>query len=186
MHRISLFVPLAFLFLCPPNLYGQEPTPTPSDSVHAPTATDSLQADTAAAAADSAAAAARKKAKEEARAAAEAWLSLTDAGKFDESWKAAAATLREGVSRTHWMTQGTRARRRLDTLQSRRLTATQYRDSTAERSSGAPTVVLQYATEYEGGSTLEAVIAAKEDTTWKVAGYRVVPAPASDTSREDS
>lgn len=178
---------LTVLFACPlllwaPPLHAQETDSSATDTVQTMVETDSLAADTTEAMSDSASASpAHETAKQEAQTAAEEWLSLTDAGKFEESWKAADSTLQKGISRKDWIIQGTRARNQLSDLQSRELTKTQYRDSTAQLSTGSPVVILQYASEFEGGSTLEAVIITKQDTTWKVAGYRVIPAPAPDS-----
>ncbi|PSQ96815.1 MAG: hypothetical protein BRD55_05955 [Bacteroidetes bacterium SW_9_63_38] len=129
-----------------------------------------------------------------ARSAAEDWLALTDAGRFDESWRAADSTLQARISRELWIDQGRRVRSRLDTVRSRLLARTQYRDSTALVPGNQPVVLLQYATTFDRGRTLEAVVTTKRDTTWKVASYRVVAAPdtavantvAADTTAADT
>lgn len=178
---------LTVLLVCPlllwaPPLHAQEPDTAATDTVQTTAEPDSLGSDTSRVVSDSASAPPiHETAKKEARTAAEEWLSLTDAGKFEESWKTADSTLQKGISRTDWILQGTRARNQLKELRSRELAKTQYRDSTAQLSTGSPVVILQYASEFEGGSTLEAVITTKQDTTWKVAGYRVIPTPASDS-----
>lgn len=77
-------------------------------------------------------------------------------------------------------------RSRLDTVRSRLLTNTEYRDSTALVPGNRPVVLLQYTTTFDRGKTLEALVTAKRDTTWKVAGYRVVAAPAPDTTVVDT
>jgi hypothetical protein len=117
-----------------------------------------------------------RRAKQAARAAAESWLALIDAGAFDEGWTAADSTLRAGMTREDWENQGIRARHRLDTLRARRLARAQYRDSTAQIAGGAPVVILQYAAEYAKGPAWEAVVTTRRDTSWGVAGYRVVAA----------
>jgi hypothetical protein len=153
-----------------------------ADTAAADTTTaDTVQADTGPSAATL-----RSKAERAARTAAEEWLGLVDAGRFEESWEAAAPTLQEGVSREGWIDQGRRARRRLAPLRSRQFEAAQYRDSTAQIPGGQPVVVLQYAAEYDIGTTREAVITTKTDSAgWKVAGYRVIPAPP-DTAQAPS
>jgi hypothetical protein len=129
------------------------------------------------------------RAKEQAQEAAESWLSFTDAGEFGKSWDAAAPPLQEGISREAWLDRGAKARSSLDTLRSRTLTRAQYQDSTAQLPTGDPVVTLQYRSEFEGGSVLEAVVTTKQDSLWKVAGYRIVPAPksaqATDTTSTD-
>lgn len=115
---------------------------------------------------------------------AEEWLSLTDAGHFERSWEMADSTLKKNVSREFWIDQGRRTRNRLDTMRSRELTQSTYRDSTERLPGSTPVVTLQYATEFDRGKTLEAVVATKRDTAWTVAGYRVVPRP--DTTQSDT
>lgn len=134
----------------------------------------------------------RDAAEADARDAAEEWLALTDAGQFDESWYAADSTLQNGVAREEWIDQGRRVRGRLDSVRSRRLVRAQYRDSTGLLPGGRPVVLLKYETEFDRGTTLEAVVTTRPNTTWKVAGYRVVVAPPAadstsvDTARTDT
>jgi len=145
-----------------------------ADSLAADTlAADSLVADTAGV--DSTALR-KKRAREAAQTAADEWLTRIDGGDFDGSWAAADSTLRAGISQEDWADQGIRARAWLDTLRTRRLQRAQYRDSTAQLPGGHPVVILEYASEYAKGPAREAVITTKRDTTWAVAGYRVVSA----------
>jgi hypothetical protein len=167
------------------------PTALAADSLRADTlAADTLAADTATTRADSLAAlrrqrrrARRRAAQQQARAAAEEWLALTDAGDFEASWEAADSTLQAGISRDDWIDQGRRVRGRLDTIRARRLTRSTYRDSTARLPGAGPVVLLQYSAETARGAILEAVVTTRRDTTWTVAGYRVVPASAADSTR---
>ena len=128
----------------------------------------------------------QKAATAAARTAAENWLALTDDGQFDESWRAADSTLRARIDRELWIDQGRRVRSRLDTVRSRLLTKTEYRASTSLVPGDRPVVLLQYTTTFDRGKTLEALVTTKRDTTWKVAGYRVVAAPAPDTTAADT
>ena len=165
----------------PPADTAQAAAPTDPLATDAPAPTDTTVADSLLGAER------RAQAKEQARAAAESWLSLTDAGRFGESWEAAAPVLQEGIPREKWVRRGTRVRSRLDTLRSRTFVQAQYRDSTRQIPGGQPVVALQYETEYAGRSVLEAVIATKPGPDWVVAGYRVVPntgpAPVPDSSQ---
>jgi hypothetical protein len=136
-------------------------------------AVDPLAADTALSAD-----ARRERARERARTAAEAWLSLIDEGAFNTSWDEAAASLRDSVSRAAWRKQGAQARPPLDSLTSRQLTRAEYRDSTTHIPGSSPVIALQYYTRFGDRSALEAVITTKPDTSWQVAGYRRVRAPA--------
>lgn len=125
----------------------------------------------------------------QARTAAERWLQLTDAGRFDESWLAADSTLQNNIPRAEWIDQGRRSRNRLDEMRRRTLTRVAYRDSTNRVPGSTPVVLLQYLTQFERGKTLEALVTTKRDDAWKVAGYRVVPAPDTmwtDTTQIDS
>ncbi len=178
----------------PPNTTAGDPAVSDTAQAAAP---DTTMADSLTTAADSMTAdttlvekSPEARAKEQAQEAAESWLSLTDAGEFGESWDAAAAPLQEGITREAWLDRGTKARSSLDSLTSRTLTRAQYRDSTAQLPTGNPVVTLQYRSEFEDRSVLEAVVTTKQDDTWKVAGYRIVPAPksaqASDTTSTDT
>ncbi len=118
-------------------------------------------------------------AREQAREAAASWLSLTDDGRFGESWDAAAPSLQEALSREEWIERGEQSRSALPSPVSRELQRAKYRDSTAQVPGEKPVVALQYRTDFDGETVLEAVVTAKQDTTWKVAGYRIVPAPDS-------
>ncbi|HKL88589.1 MAG TPA: DUF4019 domain-containing protein [Salinibacter sp.] len=194
MHR---FVPFVFLFLLligGSPVHAQEADSSAADTtameagstdvVPEPRAADTSEA-LAPAVADSADAGERattaRSPEARAKAAAESWLSRIDAGEFEESWDLAAPSLREGLSREQWIERGTRVRRQLQSLQSRTLQSSQYRDSTAQDVGDGPVAILQYVAEFDGGTTLEAVITTRRDSTWSVAGYRVVPAPATVT-----
>lgn len=156
-----------------------------ADTAQVPMTPDTLATDTMAAADTAAvdtalsAAARRERAKERAQRAAEAWLSLTDDGQFGASWDEAAPSLQRNISREAWKKRGTQARAPLDSLLNRELMRVEYRDSTAQLPGGAPVVALQYRTAFAGRSALEAVITTRPDTSWKVAGYRIVPADSA-------
>ncbi len=160
-------------------------TSPPPDTVQA-AAADSLAADSLAA--DTVQSADRKpgEAKERARAAATSWLSLTDAGKFGESWDIAAPTLQNGISRATWIERATQSRSQLDSLKSRELERVQYRDSTTQMPTEAPVVTLQYRSEFDADSVLEALVATKQEGEWKVAGYRIVPVPETRTGSDST
>lgn len=166
------------------------PSPTDTaatDSRQVPDAPDTLPADSMAA--DStlgnttrSAEARRERARAQAQKVAEAWLSLIDDGAFGTSWDEAAVSLQNAVSREEWQERGAEARAALDSLTSRELTRTEYRDSTAQIPGGTPVVALQYRTAFAAQTVLEAVITTKADTSWKVAGYRMVQSPADSVS----
>lgn len=145
----------------------------PADTVQA----DSLAVDSARVAADTVDLSPRELAQE----AAESWLTMIDSSEFGRSWDAATPSFRSGRTREQWISQATQAREQLQTLQSRQLRSSQLRDSTAQLP-GGPVAVLQYVSRYNGGRTLEAIITTRPDSIWRVAGYRVVPAPDSVTA----
>ena len=192
--------------MCAAPLYAQEADTTEADTTTADTtAVESGAADTTEATADTLQqttdtrtgdpavgratpdAATERQATDAATKSAEEWLALTDAGEFGESWDAADSTLQAQISREDWIDQGRRAHSRLDTLHSRTLSSTQYRQSVPQIDGQQPVVILLYDSEYDAGATREAVITTRRDSGWKVAGYRVIPAQvAADTTGEAS
>jgi hypothetical protein len=114
-------------------------------------------------------------ATDEAQAAAQSWLDRVDAGAFEASWEAAAALLRQRTEQANWVEQARRLRDTMRTVSDRTLTARRYRDTLPRARNEGPFVLLAYRSTYEGGSVNEVLVTVQEDTTWKVAGYRVTP-----------
>jgi hypothetical protein len=110
-------------------------------------------------------------AKKSGAAAAEAWLALVDAGKYDEAWKAASPTFKSGVTREDWNKKVTGARESFGAAAGRKLAATRF----SETLPGAPDanyVLATYTTEFakkKGAS--ETVVTVQDGDAWKVAGY---------------
>ena len=103
-----------------------------------------------------------------------AWLALVDAGKYGESWDAAASFFRSRLTRSEWEAALDKVRRPLGKLVSRRVRAAQYATSLP----GAPAgeyVVIQYETRFaEMPSATETVTPMKEkDGSWRVSGYYI-------------
>ena len=113
-------------------------------------------------------------AKEAARSAASEWLELTDAGEFEASYDAASSLMQDQVEQEQWSQMGSQVEQQVGELQSREFVQSQYTES-MQQVDGGPFVILMYQSEYSAGSFREAVITVKEEDTWKVASYQVVP-----------
>lgn len=126
-------------------------------------------------------------AKTKARDAAESWLALTDDDAFEESWARAAVLLQQRIERKAWVKRAERLRDTVQTLSSRTLALTRYRDSlrcvSTERTGAfsdctptdGPFVLLKYHSSFATGRYEELLLTVRRDTTWKVAGYQVTP-----------
>jgi hypothetical protein len=115
---------------------------------------------------------AQQKPEELAQKSAEAWLALTDSGKYADSWDQASSAFKAKVSRSMWVDQLTAVRGPFGKVVSRKLTAAQYKKSPP----GAPEgeyVVVQYATNFENKSdSVETVsLMLDKDTKWRTVGY---------------
>jgi len=107
-----------------------------------------------------------------AQAAAEAWLSLVDAGKASQSWAEAAAYFKKAVDQSAWEKADNAARGPLGKVLSRALKSATYATSLP----GAPDaeyVVIKFDTSFEKKqSAVETVTPMKEaDGRWRVSGY---------------
>ena len=108
--------------------------------------------------------------------AAERWLKLVDAGKYEESWDATAAFFQKAVSKEQWQKQLQSVRTPLGRLQSRKLLSVTFTTSLP----GAPDgeyVVVQFDTNFENMKPgIETVTPMKsEDGKWQVSGYYIKP-----------
>lgn len=104
--------------------------------------------------------------------AATAWIALTDAGKYGESWERAGTFFKTGIPKNTWETGIRSLRTPLGSVKSRSLKSTEYATSLP----GAPDgeyVVIQYDTQFENKkAALETVTPMREkDGSWKVSGY---------------
>lgn len=115
------------------------------------------------------------------------WLSLVDAGKYDESWKQGASILQGLVRQEDWAQLLRELRENNGRAVSREVKATEYATSVP----GAPDgdyVRIQYDTSFEKTKVaVEQVIQMLDfDGEWRVAGYQINPAlieaPHSDES----
>lgn len=104
--------------------------------------------------------------------AAERWLSLTDAGKYDESYREASQYFQHAVSADQWQSSMHAVRDPLGKLIARKLRLSQF----TEILPGAPDgkyVVLQYDTKFEHKqSAIETITTMLDsDGKWRVSGY---------------
>ena len=110
----------------------------------------------------------------QAQAAAQAWLALTDVGKYAESWDEAATSFKAVVARPDWERMVKAVRGPLGGLKSRKLQSATFTRTLP----GAPNgeyVVLRYATTFEHKtSAVETVTPLHDqDGSWRVSGYYI-------------
>lgn len=104
--------------------------------------------------------------------AAEAWLALTDGGRYGESWDAASSLFKAAVTRADWEKALKAVRAPLGALKARKV-----RSATSTTSlPGAPDgeyVVIQYDAQLENkAAAVETVTPMREkDGSWRVSGY---------------
>ena len=106
--------------------------------------------------------------------AARSWLALVDAGKYGESWDAAAAVFRAALTRAQWEAALEKVRRPLGRAGSRTLRAARFMTDLP----GAPKgeyVVIQFDTSFENApGKIETVTPSKESGgSWLVSGYYI-------------
>jgi hypothetical protein len=110
--------------------------------------------------------------KSAARAAAESWLKLVDAGSYAGSWTTAASLFKSHVDQATWVQQVGAVRGPMGKLGSRAFTSATYATSLP----GAPDgeyVVLQYQASFDHkASAVETITPMKDkDGAWRVSGY---------------
>jgi hypothetical protein len=115
-----------------------------------------------------------QKPEELAQKSAEAWLALTDSGKYAESWDEAAEYFKSAVSKEKWIDAMKSVRVPLGAVQSRRLKGAKY----SKTLPGAPAgeyVVIQYDTSIERKqSAVETITPTSDkDGKWRVVGYYI-------------
>ena len=107
-----------------------------------------------------------------AQASAQAWLTLTDTGKYAESWQEAAAYFKSALTQSKWVDAVTPVRTPLGKVLSRKLKSANYTKSLP----GAPDgeyVVIQYDTSFENKKeAVETIVPMLDkDGKWRVSGY---------------
>lgn len=107
-----------------------------------------------------------------ATAAATAWLALTDAGQYQDSWKQASSTFQASLTSTHWQSALQATRLPLGALKTRTLRSATYTRTLP----GAPDgeyVVIRYDSSFANkAAAVETVTPSRErDGSWRVSGY---------------
>ena len=105
---------------------------------------------------------------------AQAWLALTDAGKYAESWQESSSFFKAAVTQTKWVDALTTVRTPLGKVLSRKLKSATYTKTIP----GAPDgeyVVIQYDTSFENKKeSVETVTPMLDkDGKWRVSGYYI-------------
>jgi hypothetical protein len=109
-------------------------------------------------------------AEDEAEDSARRWLGLVDAGRYGESWDAAASRFRSAVTKEQWQQALASVRQPLGRCLSRRLLSRKLVDALPGAPKG-PYVVIQYQSDFENKKeAVETITPALEDG-WRVAGY---------------
>lgn len=112
-----------------------------------------------------------------AQAAAEAWLDLFDADEYAETWNEAATQFQEAMSAEQWAERAASVRQQVGALQEREFEAA---ESATDPPNAPPGeyVRLTYKSAFENvpSATETVALMKQQDGSWKVAGYRVVPA----------
>lgn len=109
---------------------------------------------------------------EEAQQAAQAWLVLVDAGKYPQSWDAAAALLKQAVPREKWTKDFGAQHQQLGQVLSRQRKGAQVATKVKDIPEGEY-VVIQFDTAFVNKRQVqETVVTSREkDGRWRVAGY---------------
>jgi Protein of unknown function (DUF4019) len=111
-------------------------------------------------------------AEKAAEASARTWLAMVDAGKYGESWDAAATAFKSAVSRAGWEEALEKVRRPLGKVVSRKLRGAKYKTELPNAPAGEY-VVIQYDTPFENkaGATETITPMKDKDGSWRVSGY---------------
>jgi hypothetical protein len=121
-------------------------------------------------------AASQEKPEKAAQKSAEQWLTLVDAGNYDESWSQASEFFQSHVTKESWKEQVSAVRGQTGKLKSRKLKSAQHSESVPNAPAGKYEI-LQYDSSFNAGPASETVVLTQQrDGSWKVAGYWVRPA----------
>ena len=120
---------------------------------------------------------AQQKPEDLAQKSAEAWLALTDSGKYGESWEQASSAFKTALTKEKWVGMLDSVRTPLGALGSRRLNTAKYTKNPPKAPEGEY-VILTFDTSFEKlPSAIETVsLILDKDAQWRVAGYLIKPA----------
>lgn len=116
-----------------------------------------------------------EQAVEAAKQAAQEWLALLDADKYEPTWAEASSLFKSKLTAEQWEARVKQAHSTLDSLQSRSLVSARYTTSFPNVPEGEY-VAAQYRSLYGDKETVETVILKKDQDEWRMAGYFVKPA----------
>ena len=116
----------------------------------------------------------QQKPEELAQKSAEAWLALTDSGKYAESWEQASSLFKTAVTQAKWVDMVTPVRNPLGKVTSRTLKSAVYTKSIPNAPAGEY-VIIQYNTDFENrpGSVETITPMLDKDGKWCVSGYYI-------------
>jgi hypothetical protein len=119
---------------------------------------------------------AEQKPEDLAQKSAEAWLGLTDSGKYAESWDQASSYLQSQVTKEKWVDLLQSKRDPLGALQSRKLSSAGYKKNPANAPEGEY-VRLTYDASFEKlpSATETVVMILDKDGKWRATGYFIKP-----------
>ena len=101
-----------------------------------------------------------------------AWLSLTDSGRYADSWQEAASFFRAAITAEDWVNALEGARASFGTMQSREIASAEYATSLPGAPDGEYVVFLFNASFENKETAVETVTAMKDlDGAWRVGGY---------------
>lgn len=108
---------------------------------------------------------------------AEAWLALTDSGKYAESWDEAAVFFKNAVTKDQWLGAMKSVRAPLGAMQSRKLKSATFTKTLPGTPEGEY-VVIQYETSFANmPAAIETITPMLDkDGKWRVSGYFIKPA----------
>jgi hypothetical protein len=109
-----------------------------------------------------------------AKQAAQAWLALLDADRYEDTWTEASSFFKSQIGADQWVQRIQGAHSPLDSLRSRSLVAARYTESIPNGPAGAY-VIAQYRATYGAQETVETITLKKEQDEWGVASYVVRP-----------
>ena len=120
---------------------------------------------------------AQQKPEDLAQKSAEAWLALTDSGKYPESWDEASSFFKSKITKDIWTSKLQQARSPLGALKSRKLSTAKYIKNPPNAPEGE-FVILTFDTSFDQlpSSTETVSMILDKDGKWRTAGYFIKPA----------
>lgn len=107
---------------------------------------------------------------------AEAWLALTDGGKYAQSWSAASASFKSQIGKEKWVETAQKVRTPLGKLKSRKLEVARYTKDIPNAPAGEY-VIIEYSSAFANlpSATETVVPVLDKDGSWRVSGYFIKP-----------